>query len=800
MGSYVLGMGLALENEVLQGICYFLIICYLFVGIAIVSDIFMESIETITAQTRMRTYIDNFGKEMEYEEVVWNPTVANLTLMALGSSAPEILLAVYETLISLDEVPGELGPATIVGSAAFNLLMISAVSVMAVDEVKKIDDMGVFVITSIASLFAYVWIYIVLKVWTPGFVSVVEALLTLFFFFLLVGCSYAADRCRNAGLEKAKSEEEKAELEKEKLRLVAKAYLRRMAGQHGQQFVIECVTGGSFAAEASDEVKSEIRKSYKQVFAITDKSEKQLEDLGLNELITALEADNLIERITHRKQAGTSEKKQYIKLKGTHQQLEHKQDHNMTLNPRIGFKCTHYSVTESSGFVEVTIVKKIQEDMLFFVRTVDDTAKAPADYEHFEQLITLRKNEKSTTIKVKVVDDMIWEPDKDFAIEICESEKGERMEGDDTRCVVTILDEDQPGILGFENKAIKVRKKDKFAYVKVVRTEGADGEISCWVKTQVMNEVTNHAAEFTDFLPVDEKLTFGHCETDKMVKIELSQTAQIDGVEEETKKEDDDSKANDSESSDEEESMLVFQLKLENPEPTGTKLSKKTSCHIQIVSDSVESTKEDRMQQKMLEYILQQKEATWAQQFKFAIMLGPSIDEDNNMEEIEGKEAIIHFFSIGWNVLFALIPPRRYGGGSFAFFTALAFIGLCTAIVAEFAGLLGCAIGLKESVTAITLVALGTSLPDTLASKISAQNSDNADAAIGNITGSNSVNVFLGLGLPWTFATIYRKSKTGEDYEVPSGELAYSVMLFLIVAVICFIILFSRRRVSFSKS
>jgi len=46
-----------------MGIFYFLMLCYMFLGIAIVSDIFMESIESITAQTRMRTYIDNFGKE-----------------------------------------------------------------------------------------------------------------------------------------------------------------------------------------------------------------------------------------------------------------------------------------------------------------------------------------------------------------------------------------------------------------------------------------------------------------------------------------------------------------------------------------------------------------------------------------------------------------------------------------------------------------------------------------------------------------------------------------------------------------
>lgn len=54
---------------------------------------------------------------------VWNPTIANLTLMALGSSAPEILLSIIETVTTLEnDTPGVLGPATIVGSAAFNLL------------------------------------------------------------------------------------------------------------------------------------------------------------------------------------------------------------------------------------------------------------------------------------------------------------------------------------------------------------------------------------------------------------------------------------------------------------------------------------------------------------------------------------------------------------------------------------------------------------------------------------------------------------------------------------------------------
>jgi len=97
--------------------------------------------------------------------------------MALGSSAPEILLSVIETVKNLGGCAGELGASTIVGSAAFNLLVISAVSLYAVNEsnddspdrddtvplgVKKINDMGVFGITAVFSVLAYVWMFICL--------------------------------------------------------------------------------------------------------------------------------------------------------------------------------------------------------------------------------------------------------------------------------------------------------------------------------------------------------------------------------------------------------------------------------------------------------------------------------------------------------------------------------------------------------------------------------------------------------------------------------------------------------------
>ena len=68
-------------------------------------------------------------------------------------------------------------------------------------------------------------------------------------------------------------------------------------------------------------------------------------------------------------------------------------------------------------------------------------------------------------------------------------------------------------------------------------------------------------------------------------------------------------------------------------------------------------------------------------------------------------------------------------------------------------------LNLNVQITAITFVALGTSLPDTFASKIAAVNEKTADNSIGNVTGSNSVNVFLGLGLPWIIASVYHEIK-----------------------------------------
>ena len=53
------------------------------------------------------------------------------------------------------------------------------------------------------------------------------------------------------------------------------------------------------------------------------------------------------------------------------------------------------------------------------------------------------------------------------------------------------------------------------------------------------------------------------------------------------------------------------------------------------------------------------------------------------------------------------------GAGYPCFVISIAMIGLCTAVIGDVAGHLGCFIYLKDSVNAIAFVALGTSVPGT---------------------------------------------------------------------------------------
>lgn len=81
---------------------------------------------------------------------------------------------------------------------------------------------------------------------------------------------------------------------------------------------------------------------------------------------------------------------------------------------------------------------------------------------------------------------------------------------------------------------------------------------------------------------------------------------------------------------------------------------------------------------------------------------------------------------------------------------------------------------------------------DTFASKVAAVGDEYADSSIGNVTGSNSVNVFLGLGVAWSIAAIANAAE-GKPFKVQAGSLGFSVVVFCVAAVLAISVMMLRR-------
>ncbi|XP_061754046.1 sodium/calcium exchanger 2a isoform X2 [Nerophis ophidion] len=188
---------------------------------------------------------------------------------------------------------------------------------------------------------------------------------------------------------------------------------------------------------------------------------------------------------------------------------------------------------------------------------------------------------------------------------------------------------------------------------------------------------------------------------------------------------------------------------------------------------------------------------SWREQFieAMTVSAGDRDDEGQDQPVPNCFDYFMHMLCIFWKIVFAFVPPTEYWNGWACFIVSISVIGFLTAIIGDLASHFGCTVGLRDSVTAVVFVALGTSLPDTFASKVAATQDQYADACVGNVTGSNAVNVFLGIGLAWSVAAVYWTAK-GEVFKVDPGSLAFSVTLFTIFAFFAMGVLMLRRRLS----
>ncbi|KAH7944028.1 hypothetical protein HPB52_014742 [Rhipicephalus sanguineus] len=758
---------------------YLLGLIYCFLGVAIIADVFMCAIERITSKTRRLTLSAQVpGGQPDIIEVkVWNETVANLTLMALGSSAPR-----YCWPSSRSFVAGDLGPGTIVGSAAFNLLVITAVCVVSIpaNEIRTIRMIKVFGITAFFSVFAYLWLLIVLMGSSPEIIELWEAILTLLFFPLLVFLAYAADTgifwpgARKRSAQKQLELQTTADIAKHTNNAVAPATpgggpARREFFPNGElnrenllDFIREIrkhpgltdEDAACLAAAKLAEQQHHTRMWYR-VGAIRDLTGGRRTRPSINEKLQHKLDQEVREMFALAAQdesdAKTADEVEQGKLLKPVPEPENK---NVAT---IEFNASSCAVLEKAGKVDVLIRRKGKLDCpaTCRVETIDGTALAGEDYMELRQMVMFQPGETQRRVTVQI--DV---PNKKRALDPFTSLLSLKP-GHSSLLWCPFCDA-EPGIFEFRRRGLLVRESVGTAQVAVVRTKGADGTAYVHWRTR-----SQTAKDGEDFHGGEGKLVFEHGETLKNIDIPI-----VDDFEAEKDEH--------------------FEVELFDASP-GSGLGHLTKTTVTITSDEEFNTIVNRLMLMTNTNVdkLRLHSANWVGQIKDAMNVN-----GGDIENAETVDYVMHFITFGWKVIFSLVPPTGFMGGWLTFFVSLGAIGLLTAIIGDLAGIFGCLVGLEDTVTAITFVALGTSLPDLFASKGAARSEKYADNAVGNVTGSNSVNVFLGLGLPWVLSAAYWQIKGGV-FKVPSGSLGFSVGIYCAVSITCISLLMLRRKLAF---
>ncbi|XP_018013270.1 sodium/calcium exchanger 3 isoform X2 [Hyalella azteca] len=750
--------------EEVRSTLYFIGLLYCFLGVSIIADIFMGAIEKITSKTK-KVYLTQSGKDDPdvIEVRVWSDTVANLTLMALGSSAPEILLSCIE-VVGNNFNAGALGPGTIVGSAAFNLFVISAICVMCIPsgETRRIKDVKVFAITSVFSLVAYLWLLLILVAITPDVVDVWEALVTLLFFPLLVLLAWLAEKnfCGVKKTETAKQMElgnfepgDKLVKDNQYFRnghldrdgLVR--FIKEVKKYPGLTDEDAAVLAASKLVESQSHSRMWYRVGAVRTMTGGRKTQPQL-SMKLKENI-ADKLESVYNAMNEHPDAPTLGSVPTVKPH---------------VNAVVDFHAASCAVMEDIGKFQVEINRTGRVDNIARVRveTLEGTATEGEDYVAINQIITFEPEEVSKMVEVEIVNDSQWEPDEEFYLRLSLLHEREDREGVQLGRIsimeIVILNDDEPGVLQFQRRGVLVKESIGTAYVPVVRKNGADGEVSVKWRT-----IDRTAINKKDFVGGEGVLTFKHTEVELNIEIPI-----IDDM-----------------SAEKDEH---FEIELFDPEG-GATLGPINRTAVTITNDD----DFDTLLSKMMNltnanmHQLQVHHETYKSQIKDALNVN-----GGDIENATALDYVLHFFTFGWKIIFALVPPPGFLGGWLCFFVALGAIGVLTAIIGDLAAIFGCLVGLQDAVTAITFVALGTSLPDTFASKTAAVQEKHADNAIGNVTGSNSVNVFLGLGLPWLIAAVYH-SVNKTTFDVASGNLGFSVGLYTGLSVVCLGLIVLRR-------
>uniref|UniRef100_A0A8C7DGY1 Solute carrier family 8 member 1a n=1 Tax=Oncorhynchus kisutch TaxID=8019 RepID=A0A8C7DGY1_ONCKI len=849
-------------DKLARATVYFVALFYMFLGVSIIADRFMASIEVITSQEREITIKKPNGEKVTTTVRIWNETVSNLTLMALGSSAPEILLSVVE-VCGHNFDAGDLGPNTIVGSAAFNMFVIIGfcVSVIPDGEHRKVKHLRVFFVTATWSIFAYTWLYLILAVISPGIVQVWEGLVTLFFFPLCVGMAYVADRRLlvykymykryRAGKRRGVIIETEGE---------AQIPSKMDIEMDGKMLNSESFMDGAMGLDEKDLDEEEARREMVRILKELkqkhpEKETEQLIELANYQVLTQQQKSRAFYRCQATRimtGAGNVLKKhaadQARKAVGAYEIRSEVSENDFS--SKVFFDPGTYQCLENCGTVALNVVRlggDLTNTVSVEYRTEDGTANAGSDYQFTEGVVVFNPGETEKEIRIDIIDDDIFEEDEHFLVHLSNvkvisegtgyvqprANHLDTLAGLGLPCsaTVTIFDDDHAGIFTFEEPVMTISESIGMMEVKVLRTSGARGLVVVPYKTMEGTakgggedfEDTHGALEFQNdeifksiqiniiddeeyeknknfFLEMGEPQLLEMSERKAVLLQEIGKQSTFSRRDVYRKVQGRDNPVPATIISLAEEGDEEALSKKEEEERRIAEMGRPTlGEHVKlevVIEESYEfkNTVDKLIKKTNLALLIGTN--SWRQQFMEAITVSSGDDDEDECGEEKLPSCfdyVMHFLTVFWKLLFAFVPPTDYWNGWACFVVSISMIGLLTAFIGDLASHFGCTVGLKDSVTAVVFVALGTSVPDTFASKVAAIQDQYADASIGNVTGSNAVNVFLGIGVAWSIAAIYHNSK-GNDFRVDPGTLAFSVTLFTIFAFVAVAVLMYRRR------
>merc|ERR1712203_1129821 len=400
---------------------------------------------------------------------------------------------------------------------------------------------------------------------------------------------------------------------------------------------------------------------------------------------------------------------------------------------RIMFDPPHYTVMESVGTFEVTIIREggdmntaVQVDY----KTEDGTAASPGDYIEAVGTLTFGPGETQKMVTLEVLDDDVFGEDG-----VAKMQPSIQL-GTPHMATIMILDDDHGGIFSFDDSEVEVVESVGTFELELKRISGARGKVAIPYNTE-----DGTAKEGEHYEAQEGELIFCNEETSKTISLEITdeesyeknlimyvnigEPRQIaEGIEG--------------------EGIDYSILDAKNPEDL-TEEEKVAllgrPCHgdnsrimVRIRESKEFKSSVDKMMQKANNSMMVGS-SSWLDQFTDAFTVQAEDDDEEEGEEgEEGEEKmpscgdyIMHFLTLPWKLIFAFIPPTAMANGYVTFVISLVFIGACTAVIGDIAGHLGCFINLKDGVNAIAFVALGTSVPDTFASKTAAIEDETAD-------------------------------------------------------------------------